>query len=194
MGFQYSVKCVPYRDEPEAGDGFHICKLENGLLVTIIDVLGHGEKAAQLARKIETFLDDIGSADIDWTMRQAHEFLTGTIGAAMTMVFFDSAKLKGYGLGVGNTLIRHLGDKGMSFHAQAGIVGETLPNLRHFEFEFSDDSTFLLTTDGVKENISQTELEHANGKAVDYISSYFIESFSKPFDDATVIVVRFSHD
>ena len=194
MGFQYSVKCVPYRDEPEAGDGFHICELENGLLVTIIDVLGHGVKAAQLARQIEEFLNDFASADIDWTMRQTHQFLVGSLGAAMTIVFFEPTKLKGYGLGVGNTLIRHLGDKATSFHAQAGVVGETLPNLRQFEFEFSEDSTFLLTTDGVKENISQAELDHANGKALDYISSYFIESFSKPFDDATAIVVRFTHD
>ncbi|OAJ92769.1 SpoIIE family protein phosphatase [Vibrio bivalvicida] len=194
MGFQYGVKCIPYRDEPEAGDGFYISELENGLFVTIIDVLGHGVKAAALARQLEKQLEEIASADIDWTMRQAHQYLLGTIGAAMTIVFFDVEERKGYGLGVGNTLIRQLGENGGSYQAQAGIVGELLPNLKHFEFNFEGEDTFLFTTDGVKENISNSELEDANGKAVEYLSSYFIHSFSKPFDDATVIVVRFSDD
>jgi len=194
MGFQYSVKCVPYRDEPQAGDGVYIAEVENGLLVTIIDVLGHGAKAACLAREIEQFLGEVGSTDIDWLMRQVHQFLLGSLGAAMTMVFFDSEKLKGYGLGVGNTLIRQLGDGGRSYQAQAGIVGELLPHLKIFEFDFAGEDTFLFTTDGVKENISQPELEHANGKALEYLTSYFINSFSKPFDDATVIVVRYSDD
>lgn len=194
MSFQYSVKCVPYRDEPEAGDGFYINELESGLLVLIIDVLGHGPKAAQLARQIEVWMEEYISTDIEWTLRQLDKRMLGSLGAAMTLVYFDKNKGHAYGFGVGNTLMRHIGDNGGSYSAQAGIVGELLPNLRPFEFEFNNDDTFIFTTDGVKENLSSEEISYAQGKAVGHLSSYFVESFSKPFDDATAIVVRYCND
>lgn len=194
MGFEYSVYCVPYQGELEAGDGYYVHKFEDDLIVAIIDVLGHGPKAASLARIIEAELEEIACRDIKWMVTHLHQALAGSLGAALTIVYFDHKSRRATGLGIGNTLVRQLGQNYRSFAAQAGIVGELLPTLRPFEFDFSHDETYLFTTDGVKENIDRTELEFANSKALDYLSAFFVRSFSKPFDDATAIVVRYCYD
>jgi len=194
MGFEYSVYCVPYQGEPEAGDGYYLQQLGDDLIVVIIDVLGHGPKAASLARIIESKLAEIACKDIKWVTSTLHEHLMGSLGTALTIVYFDSASKQATGIGIGNTLVRQLGHSYRSFAAQPGIVGELLPTLRPFEFQFDVDETYLFTTDGVKENIDRAEMEFANGKALDYLSSFFVKSFSKPFDDATAIVVRYCHD
>ena len=60
MGFAYSSRTVPYFGEIETGDGFFIQEFSDDLLVVIIDALGHGSKAAKLARGIEGFLEGHG--------------------------------------------------------------------------------------------------------------------------------------
>lgn len=191
MGFEYSVYCVPYQGEPEAGDGYYVAHLGDDLLVVIIDVLGHGPKAASLARIIESKLEQLACKDINWVVSDLHQQLIGSLGAAITVVYFDSESQQAKGIGIGNTLVRQLGQNYRSFAAQAGIVGELLPTLRPFEFRFEFDETYLFTTDGVKENIDPTEMEFANGKALEYLSSFFVRNYSKPYDDATAIVVRY---
>jgi hypothetical protein len=194
MNFQYSVYCVPYQGEPQAGDGHFVRRLDNGLLVVIIDVLGHGNKAAELARRMEAKLENIATNDIEWLVKTMHDELIGSLGAAMTAVYFDSKTQQATGIGIGNTLVRQLGNQYRSFSAQAGIVGELLPTLRPFSFEFQADETYLFTTDGVKENIDPDEMMFANSKALDYLSSYFVNNYSKPYDDSTAIVVRFCYE
>tara|TARA_Y100001960_G_C14632449_1_gene806507 strand:+ start:173 stop:757 length:585 start_codon:yes stop_codon:yes gene_type:complete len=194
MGFEYSVYCVPYQGEPEAGDGHFIHLMDGGAIVVIIDVLGHGPNAARLARMMESKLEEIVCDDIKQIVNTLHEDLVGSLGAALTVVYFDLDSKVARGIGIGNTLIRQLGHNYRSFAAQAGIVGELLPTLRPFEFSFEADETYLFTTDGVKENIDREELEFANSKALDYLSCHFVRSFSKPYDDATAIVVRYCDD
>ncbi|TFH92696.1 SpoIIE family protein phosphatase [Vibrio ouci] len=194
MGFEYSVHCLPYQGELETGDGYYVARVGDDLLVVIIDVLGHGPEAASLARSIEVTLEQIACKDIKGMMSDLHQKLSGTLGAAITVVYFDSGSQEARGIGIGNTLVRQLGQNYRSFSAQAGIVGELMPTLRPFEFRFEFDETYLFTTDGVKENIDPTEVEFANGKALDYLSSFFVRSFSKSYDDATAILVRYCNE
>ena len=194
MKFQFSVYCVPYQGEPQAGDGHFVCRLDNGLLVVIIDVLGHGVKAAELARKMEVKLQKIANEDVESLVCTMHKYLLGSLGAAMTAVYFDGETQQAKGVGIGNTLVRQLGENYRSFSAQAGIVGELLPTLRPFSFGFQADETYLFTTDGVKENIDPDEMAFANSKALDYLSSYFVANYSKPYDDSTAIVVRYCYE
>ncbi|MCG9681254.1 serine/threonine-protein phosphatase [Vibrio sp. Isolate23] len=192
MGFSYSSRAVPYFGELETGDGFFIQEFSEALLVVIIDALGHGSKAAKLAREIEHFLEEHGCEDVEWLMTELHRVFLGSIGAAVTIVFFDAIHKSANGIGIGNTLVRQLASEKRSFPAQPGIVGEMLPTLRPFQFTFADGDVFMFTTDGIKENINGDLLPNANYETVESLSSKFIESFSKPYDDATAIAVRYT--
>ncbi|WP_019275304.1 SpoIIE family protein phosphatase [Vibrio coralliilyticus] len=194
MGFAYSSRTVPYFGELETGDGFFIQEFSDDLLVVIIDALGHGSKAAKLARDIEGFLEGHGCEDVEWLITEIHRSFLGSIGAAITIVFFDAGSKSAYGVGIGNTLVRQIANEKRSFPAQPGIVGELLPTLHPFQFAFADGDVFMFTTDGIKENINFELLPNANNETVEYLSSKFIETFSKPYDDATAIAVRYTDE
>ncbi|MGL4827889.1 MAG: SpoIIE family protein phosphatase [Vibrio sp.] len=191
MKFDIAVRQVPYFGEIEAGDGYIIHQYESDLLIVIIDALGHGPKAANLARAMEIFLKEKANCDLDWLMQSLHQHFKGSLGAAVTMLHLDGAKGQFFGLGIGNTLVRRVNGKAQSFFAQPGVVGEMLPTLRQFDGDFHQGDWFILTTDGIRENIDI----HGEGlpwarNSSSFIASHYMEYFSKHHDDATVIVVR----
>ncbi|WP_367989592.1 SpoIIE family protein phosphatase [Vibrio sp. NTOU-M3] len=193
MGFEYCVRVVPYFGELEAGDGVVVWEVPQGLLVVVIDVLGHGQNAAQLARQMEYYIQDKASMDIEWLMSQLHKYFIGSIGAAATMVFFNRETMTFKGVGIGNTLLRRCAEPMKSFHAQPGVVGELLPTLRPFSSPFSSSESYLFTTDGIKENLDFDQLRGACHGSLSHLAAFLIDNFSKRHDDATVIAVRY-HD
>ncbi|EEW09870.1 hypothetical protein [Vibrio mimicus] len=77
MNFDIAVRQVPYFGEPEAGDGYMVYQNEDDLLVVIIDALGHGPNAADLARAMERFLNEKANFDLTWLMQSLHEHFMG---------------------------------------------------------------------------------------------------------------------
>lgn len=194
MGFSYYHRVEPYLGEIESGDGLVIQQSDEDLLVVIIDVLGHGAKAAKLARQMESFIECNLTFDLLWLMTKLHTQFLGHQGAAVTMVYFDGETKKIKGVGVGNTLVRKCGMPWHSFHSQPGIVGELLPTLRCFEGKFVSGDVFLFTTDGIKENIDAHECAPVQYQSLQLFSNYLFEHFSKQYDDSTVIVVRYDDE
>ncbi|MGF1753789.1 SpoIIE family protein phosphatase [Vibrio makurazakiensis] len=194
MGFRHYSRIEPYTGEVVSGDGFVVLENNSDLLVTIIDVLGHGEKAAKLAREMEIFIKDNFSFDILWLMSELHLQFIERQGAAVTMVYFCRKTMTIKGLGVGNTLVRKCGEPWQSFHAQPGIVGELLPHLRCFTSPFKSGDVFLFTTDGIKENINSEECLSVQYQSLQIFTHYLFDNFSKQYDDSTVIVVRYDDE
>ncbi|EEY99695.1 serine phosphatase RsbU regulator of sigma subunit [Vibrio sp. RC586] len=195
MDFDIAVRQVPYFGEPEAGDGYLVYQNEDDLLVVIIDALGHGTHAAELARAMEKYLKEKANFDLTWLMKSLHERFLGSLGAAVTMLHLDSRNYQFSGIGIGNNLLRKVNRRTQSFYAQPGIVGEMIPSLREFQGAFQPQDWFVLTTDGIRENLDLDEagapwLQHSARQ----IASYYMEHFSKYHDDATVIVVRCHHE
>ncbi|MBW3695020.1 serine/threonine protein phosphatase [Vibrio sp. T187] len=194
MGFSHYHRIEPYLGEVESGDGLVIQQSDKDLLVVIIDVLGHGSKAAKLARKMENFIEGNLTFDLLWLMTKLHKKFLEYQGAAVTMVYFNGETKKIKGVGVGNTLVRKCGMPWQSFHSQPGIVGELLPTLRCFEGRFVSGDVFLFTTDGIKENIDAHECESVQYQSLQSFSNYLFDNFSKQYDDSTVIVVRYDDE
>ncbi len=111
MGFDFVTVNDPCSGEYVSGDGAVIHEFEHGLLVVIIDVLGHGEKAAKTARAMESYIKELCSSDIVWLMEKVHEHFLTSQGAAMTMVYFDRLTHQLNGVAIGNTLLRRCGEE-----------------------------------------------------------------------------------
>ncbi|EMB51888.1 SpoIIE family protein phosphatase [Vibrio mimicus] len=195
MNFDIAVRQVPYFGEPEAGDGYMVYQNEDDLLVVIIDALGHGPNAADLARAMERFLNEKANFDLTWLMQSLHEHFMGSLGAAVTMLHLDCRKNQFSGVGIGNNLLRKVNHSAQSFHAQPGVVGEMIPTLRQFQGTFQPEDWFILTTDGIRENLDlhEADVPWAQSSAL-RMASYYMDHFSKHHDDATVIVVRCHHE
>ncbi|WP_391856882.1 SpoIIE family protein phosphatase [Vibrio cidicii] len=194
MGFDCVTVNVPCCGEYVSGDGVVIHEFDTGLLVVILDVLGHGEQAAKTAREMEAFIEDICSTDVVWLMEKVHARFLSTQGAAMTIVFFDRTTHTLHGVAIGNTLLRRCGEEWQSYFAQPGVVGELLPTLKMFSDTFKDGDTFLLTTDGIKENIDPESCRSFQYHSLDSFTHFLTTNFDKAYDDSTVIAVRYYYD
>lgn len=191
MGLDYSARVVPYLGELEAGDGFVIDERPNGVLVVVIDVLGHGEQAAVLAREIERFIQHSRDWPVAGLITALHQHLKGTLGAAATMVFFDTRAWVAEGVGVGNTLMRQVWPKTRSFPAKSGVIGEMLPNLLPFQCSFQPGDMFVFTSDGISENLDEEAVSAAAIISCDAVVGLLFERYAKEFDDATALAIRF---
>ncbi|ELA3109458.1 SpoIIE family protein phosphatase [Vibrio vulnificus] len=194
MGFDFVTVNDPCSGEYVSGDGAVIHEFEHGLLVVIIDVLGHGEKAAKTARAMESYIKELCSSDIVWLMEKVHEHFLTSQGAAMTMVYFDRLTHQLKGVAIGNTLLRRCGEEWQSYHAQPGVVGELLPTLKPFHDVFKDGDTFLFTTDGIKENIDPESCQSFQYHSLGSFTHFLTTNFGKSYDDSTVIAVRYYYD
>ena len=74
---QYGSRIRPCLGERVSGDAVVAKRLEHGLLLAIVDVLGHGTEAHALTPVIDAFLNRFGSADVCAVMNPS----TGTSGA-----------------------------------------------------------------------------------------------------------------
>ncbi|MDW6001935.1 SpoIIE family protein phosphatase [Vibrio mangrovi] len=192
MPFEWYSRCVPCFGESESGDGLSVRESASGLMVAIIDVLGHGPAAARLAREMERYLDVQQTNDLPQLLERMHHHFLGSLGAAVTLVYFDYQSECFEGVGVGNTLARKCGEEWTSYAAQPGIVGEMIPTLKLFRGSFRPGERFLFTTDGVKENLDPRQCRFAQYRSLPYFVSFLIEHFGKSHDDTTVIALEYN--
>ena len=112
---------VGYR---HAGDAAVIVAYEGKLLAGIVDVLGHGPEAHEVAMKAKHYLDNgLEPGDPLELLKGLHDTLRGTRGAAAGLAVLDSAQGLVRYAGVGNTTIRRFGTVDDRLVSVDGIVG-----------------------------------------------------------------------
>jgi phosphoserine phosphatase RsbX len=190
MQFEFARCLRPCFGEVVCGDGTIVKQLANGLFVGILDVLGHGPEAHELARLCEKWLDENSSDDIESVIKALHEHIRGSRGTAITLAFLGhdgNARC----ITIGNTVMRKLSEDCFTFSAQAGTLGIALRSLRVESFLFKSNDVFLLATDGIQEHISgdQIWLERRNGNLNEMVAN-MLSRYGKLYDDATCLAIK----
>jgi len=146
----------PCFGEVVSGDGAIYHPLLNGILIGIIDILGHGQEAHELARFSEKWLDQHQSSDVASLMQAMHLELKGSRGSAMTLAYVSGNEITV--TGVGNTILYCVGEQVTCIVAQPGIVGSNFPRLRPVTASVHPGNMLILTTDGISEHIDSSQL------------------------------------
>lgn len=188
--YQYGVAVRPFLGEPKAGDAGLVIEEDDGLFVAIVDVLGHGPEAHEVADAIVEFLTRHNRADLCATLDDLHEFLRGTRGAAAGIARVDRASSALRYAGVGNTVIRRIGPEPGRLVSRDGTLGQISRTPREEILAFGGKDVILLYTDGIRDHF---ELERYPTFATDSaaaIARNIVRLFGKPHDDATCIALR----
>jgi serine/threonine protein phosphatase PrpC len=179
----------PCEGETACGDGFSTELLESGLLVSVVDGLGHGPHAEEAAI---AFLDHVASDTsrslID-IMASAREQLSSTRGAAAALLRFNFEARRVEFTGVGNIAMHSVADVAMHPVSAPGIVGKPVRKLLPFQFDLPGSALVALCSDGIS---SRLRLEEFEGLDVQAIAEAILELHGKYYDDATCVVVRYS--
>lgn len=181
-------------DPRESGDLHVVLPFPEGVLVGVIDGLGHGPEAALASRVARDALEQHPSDLVDDLVKHCHAALRRTRGVVMSLASLDTRASAVTWIGVGNVegvLLRGAAgtDSGhQAISASGGVVGYRLPPLRSTTLPLSLGDTLILATDGIRPGFMDgLDLEQAPHEIADAI----LEHHYGGSDDALVVVARY---
>jgi phosphoserine phosphatase RsbX len=180
--------------EAESGDLHVVVPFEHGVLVALLDGLGHGPEAAAASSAAAPILQAHASDPVLTLVQRCHEGLRQTRGAVMSLASFNARDSSMTWVGIGNVdgiLLRggsSAPQRGEAIALRGGVVGYRLPPLRAETVPISCGDTLIMATDGIRSGFS-------TGLSIDSCPQEMAESilarFAKRTDDALVLVARY---
>lgn len=177
--------------ESESGDQYLVEPYEGGVLVAVVDGLGHGSEAAASAASAVKTLRSEPQAPLIWLMKRCHEALIGARGAVMSMAAFNEH----YGIitwsGVGNVeaiLLRAGQTRPEVLLRRGGVVGYQLPPLSASVITVAAGDTLILATDGIRTQFADAI---RLGDLPQTIADRILKDYGRGDDDALVLVAEY---
>ena len=180
----------PMFGERVSGDSAFVVEVENGLLGVIVDVLGHGEEANEVAVRIRKYLTEQRSGNVVDVMSRLHQKLRGSRGAAVGLSMIEAANGRLRYAGVGNTVIRRFGESETRLVSRDGVVGGTMRTPVEETMQLSDGDIVVMYTDGVRTHFDASEYPRLRTDTPHAVAANIVHRFGKAHDDASVIYVE----
>jgi phosphoserine phosphatase RsbX len=190
---EYGVAKFVLPSQGESGDHHLIRCNQNGVLIAVIDGIGHGEEAANAAKMAASFLTSAVDEPIISLVEQCHDKLRLTRGVVSSLASIDPIHGMMTWLGVGNVqgvLVRTDAKKGNVQEAlllRAGVIGSQLPPLQAAMLPIAQGDTLFFATDGIGNNFAESLSARENPqRAADRI----LREYGSGSDDALILVSR----
>jgi len=187
----YSILIEPHYLEKRSGDFFYERRIDESCYLFVLgDVLGHGEKAFEVAEKVKEKLNKTEFYNINEVYIVVEEALINTRGAVLFICFVYDEKIE-Y-INVGNINANLIQKKSIKKLLNIpGIVGRQYISKKVFNEEVFNDYILIAATDGIKGNF----LNYMNPVKLflyntDNIAKEIIEKFKIKDDDSSVFVLR----
>lgn len=187
----WGVAATPHPGEEVSGDLHVIARHETGVLVAVIDALGHGPQAAEAAALAASILTASPQRSLEWLFEQCHEALLRARGVAMAAASYDTDGSLTW-LSVGNVeavLVSAATSRPdrSSLLVRGGAVGFRLPLLRPSVMPVQSGDTLIIATDGVRYNFGGARTAGISPQA---LAEQILKQHVKGTDDALVLVTK----
>jgi negative regulator of sigma-B (phosphoserine phosphatase) len=182
-------------DEGErSGDRFSIGQFPGGVLLGVVDGLGHGPEAADAAAIAVDTLERHPEEPVVPLVRRCHEALRGTRGVAMSVASIDAIDGTMSWVAVGNVdgvLVR--GDPGTASRSErillrGGVIGYQLPTLRPSISPVRPGDLLVFATDGIRSEFAEGLSPLAPPQRT---AEWVLAHYGKDSDDALILVARY---
>ena len=174
----------PYAGERRSGDIAVVRQDSDASMVAVVDALGHGPTAADIADLAAEHLTGAPlEADVGAVMQRLHEALRGTRGAAAMVAVLRDGLLQG--CGVGNVELRGLGVD-VPVVQSPGILGVRVRRYNVFSSPIEAGARLMLFSDGISPRVAIARTRTMDPRAA---CEYVFENYRRPHDDATILVV-----
>lgn len=181
-------------DAEVSGDRFCVIPTPAGVLVAVIDGLGHGSEAAEASARACEALTEASGRPLPEALERCHAALRRTRGAVIALALFPSTSQDMQWLAVGNV-------EGLLLHGPAhrarreaivqrpGIVGHGLPHLLTSTLPVAVGDTLVFATDGLERGFGQA-LSSGSAKPADGAGA-LLRRFATGNDDALLLLARY---
>lgn len=190
----WAVAASALPGESTSGDRHLVHPFAGGILLAVIDGLGHGREAAEAAIIATRVVARHAGEPLVTIIRRCHEALIGTRGVVATLASFSAADDVMTWLSVGNVggvLHRCTGADGAaqeSILQRGGVVGYDLPTLKTAAVAVAPGDMLVLATDGIRADFSGTL---ASGVEPQGLADRILEGWRTGVDDALVLVAYY---
>ena len=188
---EYAQVNRPHYYEHVSGDAAVLRENGNLLLAAIVDVLGHGSEAHEVAVEAEKFLKAHWNDSVLSLMDSLQKHLAGTRGAGAGLCLVDRRSGLLRYAGIGNTVIRRFGCSEVRLLSRAGIVGGSRRTPKEEQMTLTPGDVVLLYTDGVRDRFQLQDYPQLLHHTAEAIAMTIIQRFGKQHDDATCIALRY---
>jgi serine phosphatase RsbU (regulator of sigma subunit) len=184
----------PLPGEALSGDLHLVKPVADGVLMAVLDGVGHGKEALAAAETAVAILDNHAEAPLTSLVKRCHEALTTTRGVVMTLALLDPLAGTLAWLGVGSVdacLFRAEAKAGRAIERvmlRGGLVGYALPDLRLNIIPIAPGDLLVFATDGIRSSFTEGWVRRDPPQR---IADRIIERHFKQTDDALVLVARY---
>jgi anti-sigma regulatory factor (Ser/Thr protein kinase) len=188
---QVGVVSEPIAGEDTCGDGWGIRTSIDGVLLMVVDGLGHGVLAGEAAREAERVFSTTPDTSLQEIINSTHVALRKTRGAAFGIARIEIEKGLLRYAGVGNisaSIVAPGSSRSMASHN--GILGQHMERMQEFSFSWASGDILVLASDGLA---TRWDLERYSGiwsKPSAIIAAILHRDFYRGRDDVTVLVAK----
>ena len=179
--------------ETVSGDLHFVYPSAHGVLVAVVDGIGHGTEAAEAAAIAAATLEQQVNESVTSMLEACHGRLKDTRGAVITVAAFDGKRSTMAWVGVGNVEGRLLRADRLRPSEQlvlgAGIVGYRMPTLRPTTTRIVAGDILVLTTDGIDSDYNPSGYLNESPA---YVADHILRHYRKGTDDALVVAARYT--
>src|SRR4051812_37535119 len=155
---EWSVASRALPGETVSGDLHVVAPWSDGVVMAVVDGLGHGGEATAAARVAVAVIEQHAGQPVIALVQRCHRALQQTRGGVMTVVEINSRSETATAVVVGNveTVIYRGNPAGRarreSVLLRGGVVGYRLPVLQASELPIAAGDIVVFATDGVRED------------------------------------------
>lgn len=185
------VKRALTKKETECGDTGVIKEFDNRCFLALVDVLGHGGEAYDIALRAQAYLEQNCSEKLVDVMRGLHACLRGTRGLVAATCRLDIETGELLYVGIGNIVVRVLGARAYRFVSGDGIVGYMMSSIREQTLKLLEGDVLVMHSDGIKEHFELSECPGLLKGTAKSIATGLLNEFGKETDDAACIALKY---
>lgn len=192
----YGAASLTLTGQTKSGDCYLVREHGRGVLIAVVDGLGHGQDAADAAEMAKSALEEQGSTNPLSLLLYCHEKLRRTRGAAITVVSIDRMAETLTWIGVGNVecvLLRSRPGKDKPQREfvvlRGGVVGYHLPSIYPATTPIRPGDIMIFCTDGVSREFLENT---SSGMEPQELADLILRRYSLKTDDALVLVARYN--
>jgi len=177
--------------ELECGDMPLVLNDEEQYLLVLLDVLGHGGEAGELAQRAKKYIEEYKSLQLEQLISGVDDVLRDTRGAVGAFIRLDVATGIFEYESIGNVTMRIIGADSSVFVPSGGVIGYSMPKLKEKRSCLQSGDIFLMYSDGMRDGFSSYEWADLWLQSAQDIAQGLLERFCIGDDDASVIVLKY---
>jgi len=190
-GLDYYTYMKPLLYKKACGDICVTMESSTQVFVALLDVLGHGEEAYEVANRAKYFIESNYTEDLVDFVYSLHKDLLysrGLVGSLMKLNI-ETGQLE-Y-VGIGNIVSRVLRSQHYKFVNRDGVIGYNIPKPRVDHLFLDKGDIILMHSDGVKENSNLGANDDIFKQPASVITKEVVNKYSTGNDDSTCFLLKY---